>query len=420
MTQKLPTQIRPIRHRWPMRVLLAASLLVIGHECLGQSTPSSFGAYFEHTLPGTPEAVAVACDAGSGCPEIIMVPRGEPSMFFFVLGDSGTIVQTRRFPLTMPQSVIRTADLDNDGTLDFAALSADGDVLTVVRRRHQALTQTTIPLRLRAKNITVADINNDGTKDVLLYGKSMTGVVTLMGKADGEFERGPGLFSDFSAGDVKVTDINGDEIADVLLISWLSNQLVLFFGIGEDVFSEHVVLDLPSEPLTLSLEPSSRGRDVLVSVAFPERREVHVYSVNAAGQFRLRHTAECPGRPAGAALVDVNNDALPDIVSATDGGVLVVFADSPTSFGRKSIFGIAASEPVWLVADLDGDAMNDLLLADRTSDRMVVAGNATAHEPVGWPDMYLVGREPRGISITAPFVRGCGSPPPSPRASRRG
>jgi hypothetical protein len=232
----------------------------------------------------------------------------------------------------------------------------------------------------------------------------MTGVVTVLGKPNGEFERGPGLFSEFSAGDVKVTDVNGDAVADVVLLSWLTNQLILYFGIGEDVYSEQVVLDLPSEPSDLSLAPMDRGREVLVSVTLPERREVHIYSVNAAGDFRLRHTAKCPGRPTGATLADVNNDGLPDLVSPTMDGILVVNAHSGSRFGNEMVFGVTSSDPVWAVADLDGDMRNDLALVEKTGDLMIIVGNAESEGSVNWPATYVVGGEPRGL-VVADFNR---------------
>ncbi|MGB2959268.1 MAG: VCBS repeat-containing protein [Bacteroidota bacterium] len=399
MTDHFHVWFRSIRFRRALRVLLGASVLGGAGECASQTSSSSFGPYTEHVLSAAPEAMAVACGGVLRCPEIVVAPRGEPVLHFYVLTDSATLTQTRQFPLSLPQSVIETDDLDGDGSPDFAALSADGDVLTIVKRHEEALTQTTIPLRVRAKKITIADVNNDGMKDILLFGKSMTGVVTVLGRPKGEFERGPGLFSEFSAGDVRVTDVNGDGVADVVLLSWLTNQLILYFGIGEDVYSEHVVLDLPSEPSDLSLAPLDGGREVLLSVTLPERREVHIYSINAAGEFRIRHTVRCPGRPAGATLADVNNDGLPDLVSATVDGVLVALAQSRSSFGKEMVFGVTASDPVWLVTDLDGDTKNDLVLAERTGDLMIIVGNAESGGSIEWPGTYIVGGEPRGLVV---------------------
>jgi len=399
MTNHIRVWPRRIRYCRPLRILVAASALAWGEQCVSQSSNSSFGPYTEHLLPAPPEALTVACGGLLRCPEIVVAPHGEPVLLFYHLTDSATLSQTRQLPLSLPQSVVHTDDLNGDGSPDFAALSTEGDVLTVVQRHQEALTQISIPLRVRAKKITVADVNNDGMRDVLLFGKSMTGVVTVLGKPGGKFVRGPGLFSEFSAGDVEVTDVNGDGVADVVLISWLSNQLILYFGIGEDVYSEQVVLDLPSEPSDLSLVPLDGGREALVSVTLPERQEVHVYGVNAAGEFRLRHTARCPGRPAGATLVDVNNDGLPDLVSATADGILVTIAQSSSSFGREMVFGVTAPDPVWLVADLDGDARTDLALADRRGEVLIIVGNAESGGSVQWPGTYIVGGEPRGLAI---------------------
>ena len=195
MTDHFHIWFRSIRFRRALSVLLCASVMAGAGECASQTSSSSFGPYTEHLLSAAPEALTVACGGVLRCPEIVVAPRGEPVLHFYALTDSATLIQTRQFPLSLPQSAIETADLDGDGSPDFAALSADGDVLTIIRRHEESLTQTTIPLRVRAKKITIADVNNDGIEDILLFGKSMTGVVTVLGRPNGEFARGPGLFS---------------------------------------------------------------------------------------------------------------------------------------------------------------------------------------------------------------------------------
>jgi hypothetical protein len=145
------------------------------------------------------------------------------------------------------------------------------------------------------------DINADGQPDVLLFGRSMSGVATLLGTMRGDLRRGPLLFPEVSVSDMYAGDLNGDRLTDVILLDWLSERLLVHFGIGRAMFSEQVRLDLPGEPDKLDVTAVKQRRTLCVAVTLPGEQAVAYVLGTPAGSSRCRNRSMCrPDPPASA------------------------------------------------------------------------------------------------------------------------
>ena len=387
------------RTRHPFVLSLFTVNLLWSYVAFSQRSYGSFGPCIERSIGFSPAGLTVSPASANARAEIALLASDPPGIDLFTVTNAGTILPTGSIPVEGAQRFITTSDIDKDGAQEYIALASGGGNVRILKRRVGTFQQIVLPADRRAQHLVVADINNDGRPDILLFGKTMTGVATLFGTREGMFAPGPLLFPEISVSDLRTTDLNGDGITDVILVNWLSNQLVVLFGISRGVFSEQLSIDLPAEPGEIAVTPVSKQRTLRVAVTLPEERKIALFSGNSAGEFRRDGTMSCPGRPFGVQFANLNGDKLPDIVTATDKGIVVALASSSEDFDHPAVFGIGNARRSWCLADVDGDGRNDLVLVDYRLKRLVVAGNSEYSGRIAWPDCYAVGDSPRDIAI---------------------
>jgi hypothetical protein len=359
-----------------------------------------FGPAIDLPLQVTPAGLFLS-RAEAGRPEIELITSDPPGVRSYLLVGQGTVESRSSNPLQSHCRSWLVSDLEGRGSPDLLALTQEGDTLVLARRRAPGLfRETRVPLDIRPQGIVVADINHDRRKEILLYGKSMAGIQVFTLRQDGSVARGPLLLPDVSASAVAVTDLNGDGIPDIFLANWLSNQVGVFFGIARYVFSEQVTIELEAEPEGLALTPVSKRRTLELAVLLPGKGSLAIFTGNAAGEFRRTATVSCPLTPRQAEFKDLNGDAWPDLVVASDRGLQTVLATSANSFERAVVCGLGNTVDLWRIADLDGDGRSELVCADRSGRRLIIGSRGDIENRAPSVAMYLAEERPQGVMAT--------------------
>jgi hypothetical protein len=356
---------------------------------------TSFGPVAERSLGFTPSGLAVRQHHGGGRPEIAVLSQSPPGLHLFGIGDSGAISSFGSTALAGERTELTPADGGPEGA--YLSLTTDGAALSILRQTGNVWSETLMPLRVKSQRIAFADINGDGRKDILLFGKSRAGVSTFIAKGGGAYTPGPELFGDISISDLRTTDINGDGIPDVLLCDWLSNRLVLFYGISRMVFSEQVTADLPGEPEALDCIWLDRHTMLGVAVALPSARKILFLRATPSGDIGIDAAMNLPGTPSGVAFASLNDDAYPDVVVPAEEGTIVSTGAGPFQFNPPVLLGPGAAPAGWALADLDGDGRTDFAAAGKISKRLVFMANAERASGAAWTSTYAVGSRPAGL-----------------------
>jgi hypothetical protein len=366
-----------------------------------QRSAGLFGPLLELNL-GAPPVALVAEKATAAGKEFSAVTLSPPTVTTFGVGMDGSLAvhSSVRFPF--PYSAWWSADVDRDGEEELIGLSPEGDTLAIAHRGPplQGWTGVRFPLEVRPQRVTAADIDNDGRLDLLLSGKNMAGVQVFRGNNKGDFTPGPVLFPEISAADLAVADLNGDGIADVLLANWLANQIAVFFGISREVFSEQLTIDLEAEPSGLALGPVNRKRMFSVAVILPAPKKIVVFTGNGAGEFAPSDSVDLPGTVTAARFLQLNADGWPDILATGKRQLYTITANSARTFDAPIGYGVGDATGLWLLADVDGDRLADLVCCDRLERRALVAGRSQSRSRFAWPARYLSGSRPSGIIAT--------------------
>lgn len=357
---------------------------------------TTFGPCIEHFLEYRPLGVCVI--HGETRPVIAVLSHEQPFLRFYRMNDRAELANAGDCNLSGPQQQV--VPVESDGTTqEYATLSTDGNVVTIVHSVGPSFQQRSYRVQANAQCIAISDINNDGFKDILIFGRSMTGVATLLGRGNGVFMAGPLLFPEISVSDLATADLNGDGIVDVVLLDWLSNRLMLFYGISRGVFSEQVSLSLPGEPRSIAIGQVTRQRTLRIAVSLPQDRQIALVTADATGEMDIDGTVDCPGNPLGVVLGLVNEDPWPDMIVPTDRGLFALAGTAQGDFTQGSVFGPGRSTSSICLADLDGDRRPDVVCADAARQRLWILGNAHRTGHVSWPDVYAVGAGPGGVIV---------------------
>jgi Bacterial Ig-like domain (group 3)/FG-GAP-like repeat len=347
--------------------------------------------------------LVVADFNNDGIPDIATVQPYPNALAVSLADKPGHFLPPTKLPITsnVDSTLIRVlaADLDADGLVDLI-VTGPGDNYTVFFRNNPAAPGTFLaPTELIAGKgtpIAIADFNHDGLPDIAyIEGNAIFANPSSITVALNQ-QSAPGTFpisvtsSSFSGYDVlglNAADMNGDGFPDLVVRcapSYNGNMTA-----NEDTWEFIVFLADPAHPgqflapaftspaaFINSLALQDLNHDGLPDVVVSGKGSFFsVYLGDPAhpGQFLAPQNTTAPGNLAylyTTAVGDIDGDGIPDVIATDEGNTLLIFPGkgdgtflSPTSL----LEGLTA--PAWgnsatVLADLDGDGLNDLVTTE--------------------------------------------------------
>jgi hypothetical protein len=222
--------------------------------------------------------------------------------------------------------------------------------------------------------VTVADVNRDGSPDLLTANSFGDTVSIFLGRGDGSF----GKARDFAVGtapaSIAAADLNGDGTTDIVTTNG---------GLAEG----------DSEAIA--------GSD-----------DLSVLLGRGDGSFRTHVDYPAGNVPSGIAVVDVNEDGSPDLLTVDrhDSQLALLLGTGDGTFGRfhpLNVPDLALARRL-TTADLNGDLHVDVLIPDESTSSVVVLpgkGDGTFGPPTAYPTS---GTEP--VAVAAGDLNGDGHP----------
>ncbi|MFO0950111.1 MAG: FG-GAP-like repeat-containing protein [Isosphaeraceae bacterium] len=344
--------------------------------------PGSRPAGRRRSWPPTPGPTRSACSRGSAAggsrtpPRCRRRPRHAPSRSadldgdglsdLVVLDDRGLAVALAdgrggfgpfaRYDAGLDPTGVSVADVDADGVLDLLAGNAHGDVLVLLGDGgggFRAFRKTDQSVAL-----AVADLDGDGRAEFVYANPERDRVVVDFGRDDAAVlaDRSRGLLS---PGAVRLVDMNGDSLPDLIVANSGSNNVLVYPGLGGGRFG-----------------PAANGNGFFVGT-----------------------------NPTGLDVKDLNGDGRPDMVVANTGSndvsiLLGQGAGDSWTMARGPRIKTYAGPSAVVVGDVLGTGKLDLAVANRQANNVqVFPGLGGGFFNDQSPQRYDVGQAPGGLFL---------------------
>jgi hypothetical protein len=316
-----------------------------------------------------------------------------------------------------------SADLDQDGDVDFVVMSGDVDEnLSVSLNRGDGTFDDAVlyPLNgvgrlgvqgIYPKAIAVGLANDDPFPDLVystIYQEdvSMAGresrIMTLLGNGDGTFQDPlySGIDEMGQADDIALADLDGDGLLDLIGVGFLGaengdNFMTVMKGNGDGTFTlSHSSLINNSASDVRAADMDLDGNlDIVLAKWFGSVSGIVVYPGNGDGTLG-EYTNPYP-RSLNVGIADFNLDLLPDIVSvdAFEGRVFLGQIDGGFLQAPRLLEVDFTAEAVE-ATDVTGDSVPDILVMDTYDNQVMLyvgIGDGTFRSP---PILFGAGPNP--------------------------
>src|SRR5438876_3716647 len=341
-------------------------------------------------LGGPLTALAFGDYDGDGEDNLLVATRGGVRLYAVHGGFVADV--SAKMPLPLPAGVgaiaATFADYDNDGWLDVFAIGTDGHGYLLHNREGKRFEDVTAAAGVRevagARKPLFVDLDHDGDLDLLLVGggslgvyrNNLDGTFTIIPNADGIVQGGT---------DAAVADWDDDGRTDVLVTS-ATGADGLFHNDGGGAggargFTRTADTIHGQGPVAMGDYDNDGAIDIFVAGS-------GLWHNNGSGSFT--HDTRSPSlerarSAAGGTAVffDYDNDGWLDLIVAGPHGAALFHNDGTGRFADRSQLLPPALQrdaigPL-IVADIDGDGDQDIILGDRSGVHLLRNDGGNAH-----------------------------------------
>lgn len=312
---------------------------------------------------------------------------------------TGGFTKGTTFSALYPSSPI-LRDFDGDGDLDLAYTDPHYDELVTLRNNgsgtfsgNQAFDNLST-----AHTVASADMDGDGDLDlVVAHGGYDNAVTVVLNNGSGGFAAQPTMYLPLEVGGLNLADINSDGDTDIFVLSGYGPAIYLD-NIGGASFNGYYT-DLQGSRIAVSDLDDDGLPDIVTADA---GGWVRVYSNEGLVTFSKRTEMRVLMEGSGLGVEDVDGDGLIDIVLGGrsmqgHGAVAIIRNDSAWRYSLVGESVVSGSPWDIVVADFDADGDHDVATVSPDRDSLTIVENKGAGRFVTVRRQHA-GSEPTGLT----------------------
>ncbi len=354
---------------------------------------------------GTPKSAQIVDVNGDGKDDLLLVDWDSPDPFRFRLQIAGGQLGPEIYFKSPPIRSFCADNLEGDTNLyvvTIAQNSGRAQAFRFSQKPAEVLSGAflggqfqTLPLNktdAAQRGILWADVNGDGRPDLLVAEPESGQLSVYLQQPDGSLAA-PKTFPSFAGvSQIAVADKNGDGRPEIYLLSRDENAVGVtqFDQNGRLAFPTTIPLD--GKPLIMTTGVLKRGAKPSLAVIVDKDGQRSLVTRSAEGRLKSEKLSDSfKATPVTFAIMDVNQDGLPDMVLLSPyEKIKVLLQKSGGDFDEVDVDppGGALEQPWLASADVDGDGKPDLLLPQKNFIRAVVLEQgpkiAGSTNPINW------------------------------------
>ena len=313
-------------------------------------------------------------------------------LFAFLLPADTLAVGTLRFdvrPLDLgPGEVnLAAADVDRDGRPDLVAVSSEDGLLRVFRSRGDGRFDAPRGFDAGANptHVEAADLNSDGRVDFVVANHETGYLTAMLAEEDGFRSSRIRIDVDPHPHVVRAFDVDGNGTLDLVTDDRNRGGLLVLYGTGSGQFGRSRTLVATGGDPYLGFHVGDLNGDGKGDFVTPNPDHTGLTLSRGDGWHeprRIRTTA-----PFGVAVADFDGDGVPDLLAASgEGGSDVEFRAGPGFEGRPERIPMDRGPKLIAVGDLNGDGIRDATVCTWSGQLLLVLGGRGSLEThrVSW------------------------------------
>lgn len=306
-----------------------------------------------------------------GLLDVAVTNRQQASMSVLLGDGQANLGPASSFTVPGHPADLGAADFDNDGNPDLAVTGQETGNVTMWPGGGNGNFGPSYDVQAApsADRLAVGDLTNDLKPDLVVTNGSGASVDVLVGDGAGTFATPVAYGVSSTALDVALGDLNGDGKLDIVSVGGAPGTVSVLLGNGDGSFGAEIPAAVGGAALAVALTDYNRDQVLDVVVGLGSSGVVFLAG-DGTGQFRAKQNVAVPGSTVSSvAAGDLDRDGDPDVALSNPVATIESNGDGtlrPAVSHNGQGLGLT-------IADLDGDSMNDLVLA--AAQNVVVLGN---------------------------------------------
>lgn len=280
----------------------------------------SFAAPVDYPVGNFPAAISTADFNRDGNPDLAVVNHADSSVSILLGNADGTFQTQVAYAAGSIFAILQ--DFDGDGKIDIASLGVAGNgalQVSLLPGNGDGTFRGPInsPVEGSGGNgIALADFNRDGNWDLIVLNYDTGNAIIMLGNGNGTFSAASQSISVTNPTAIAAGDFDGDGQADFAVADGYVPQVEIFLGNGDGSFrstpARYAIGDA-----AFSMEATDLNGDSIpdLTVVSANYHYVSILEGRGGGTFSPAINYGVSKGPTGLAVADFNNDGKPDIVS---------------------------------------------------------------------------------------------------------
>ena len=366
--------------------------LVAGFIGLIESAPvfaQSFASPVSYAVGSFPIDGALGDFNGDGKPDLAVANNSTSNISVLLGNGDGTFGVKTDYDVGQFAYGVVITDLNSDGKLDIVAETSIGlsEGVSVLLGNGNGTFQTHVDYLFsglaQPKSILASDFDNDTKPDIVLINGS--GASVLLGNGDGTLKPPVRYGSSNFATSVAVGDFNADSKIDLAVSSYgfgIGGLVSIMLGKGDGTFFPSVDYATPPSPFSIVKGDFNGDSKLDLATSNIQVDSVSILLGNGDGTFGAPVNYAAGGFPYELSTGDFNSDGKTDLVSAGNASGLTILRGNGDGTFQKSVNFLGGGNFA-AVLDLNGDAKPDIVSAQSENSVAVFINQSGPHNISG-------------------------------------